>query len=187
MTRCALLLYIRGRAGNPEWRAGYRRRMGDPPPASPPSFPPGADLVALFNAHLGGFERAIGLAFTRVTRDELTAEVAIGPHLTQPYGIVHGGVYASIVETVASAGAAIHAMALGKTSVGLENTTSFVRAMRAGKLVAVGRPVHRGRGSQVWQVDVSDEHGKLVATGRVRTLSLEQGAAVAGEVVAVKT
>jgi 1,4-dihydroxy-2-naphthoyl-CoA hydrolase len=160
----------------------YSRRMAD----APPSFPPDADLLALFNGHLGGFERAIGLAFTQVTRDELIAEVAIGPHLTQPYGIVHGGVYASIIETVASAGAAIHAMALGKTSVGLENTTSFVRAMRAGRLVAVGRPVHRGRGSQVWQVDISDEHGKLVATGRVRTLSLEPGAAVAGEVVAVK-
>jgi uncharacterized protein (TIGR00369 family) len=153
----------------------------------PPSFPPDADLVALFNGHLGGFERAIGVRFTRVTRDELTAEVPIGPHLTQPYGIVHGGVYASIVETVASAGAAIHAMALGKTSVGLENTTSFLRAMRAGTLVATGRPLHRGRGSQVWQVDIADEHGKPVASGRLRTLSLEPGAAVAGETVAVKT
>ena len=150
-------------------------------------FPPGVDVVPMLNAHLGGFERSIGLQFTKVTRDELIAEVAIGPHLTQPYGIVHGGVYASIIETVASAGAAIFAMQHGKTSVGLENTTSFVRAVRAGTLVAVGRPVHRGRASQVWEVDVSDQQGTLAATGRVRTITLDAGASIAGEVVAVKT
>ncbi len=72
-------------------------------------------------------------------------------------------------------------MADGKTSVGLENTTSFVRAVR-GKLVAVATPVRRGRGSQVWEVAISDEGGRLAATtGRVRTLSLEAGRAVAGE------
>jgi uncharacterized protein (TIGR00369 family) len=157
------------------------------PPPSPPAFPAGADLVTLFNAHRGGFELTIGLVFTKVERDEVVAEVPVGPHLTQPYGLVHGGVYASIVETLASSGAAIHAMQLGKTSVGLENTTSFVRAVRSGKLVAVATPVHRGSGSQVWEVKISDEHGKLAATGRVRTLSLPPGAKVAGEVVGVKT
>jgi len=145
------------------------------------------DLAATLNAHLGGFERAIGLRFTRVSPDELAAEVPVTPALLQPYGIVHGGVYCSIIETLASAGAALHAMADGKTSVGLENTTSFVRAVRGGKLVAVATPVHRGRGSQVWEVAISDEGGRLAATGRVRTLSLEPGRAVAGEVVRIKT
>ncbi|HEU0031831.1 MAG TPA: PaaI family thioesterase [Kofleriaceae bacterium] len=150
-------------------------------------FPPDADLVTLFNAHLGGFERALGLQFTKVTPDELVAEVPVGPHLAQPYGIVHGGVYASIIETVASAGAAIGAMAAGKSSVGLENTTTFVRAVRDGTLIATGRPLHRGGRSQVWQVDIVDGSGKLAASGRVRTLSLEAGAKVAGEVVGLKT
>jgi len=152
--------------------------------------PPGPgpeELAALFNAHLGGFERALGLAFTRVAPDEVVAEVPVTPALLQPYGIVHGGVYASIIETLASAGAALHAMADGKSSVGLENTTSFVRAVRGGTLVAVATPVHRGRTSQVWEVRVSDERGKLAATGRVRTMSLDPGATVAGEVVRVKT
>jgi 1,4-dihydroxy-2-naphthoyl-CoA hydrolase len=149
-------------------------------------FPPGADLVTLFNAHLGGFERAIWLRFTAISPDELVAEVAIGPHLTQPYGIVHGGVYASIIETLASAGAALFAMRDGKTSVGLENTTSFVRAVRGGTLIATARPIHRGRSSQVWGVELHESE-KLVATGRVRTMSLEQGAAIAGERVTVKS
>jgi 1,4-dihydroxy-2-naphthoyl-CoA hydrolase len=156
-------------------------------PIDPPAPPDPAQLAAMLNAHLGGFERALGLVFTRAAPDELAAEVPVTPALLQPYGIVHGGVYASIVETLASAGAAIHAMAEGKTSVGLENTTSFVRAVRAGKLVAVATPVHRGRTSQVWEVRISDESGKLAATGRVRTMSLDPGAAVAGEVVRVKT
>lgn len=148
--------------------------------------PPSADLVAMFNAHLGGFERVLGLQFTKVTPEELVAEVPVTPSLMQPYGIVHGGVYASIIETLASAGAAIHAMSEGKTSVGLENTTSFVRAVRGGKLVAVATPIHRGRSSQVWEVRVSDERGKLAATGRVRTMSLAPGTVVAGEVVGLK-
>lgn len=145
------------------------------------------DLVTLFNAHRGGFERAIGLVFTQVARDELTCEVEIGPHLLQPYGLVHGGVYTTIVETLASAGAALHAMGQGRASVGLENTTSFVRGARGGKLVATASPVHRGRSSQVWEVAVRDGEGKLVATGRVRTMSLEPGTEIAGETVALKT
>ena len=145
------------------------------------------DLAAALNAHLGGFERAIGLRFTQVSLDEVRAEIPVTPALLQPYGIVHGGVYCSIVETLASAGAALHAMKDGRTSVGLENTTSFVRAVRAGALVAVATPVHLGRSSQVWEVAISDEAGRLAATGRVRTLSLDPGRAVAGEVVRVKT
>jgi len=145
------------------------------------------ELVALFNSHRGGFERALGLLFTKVTPDELQCEVPVVPQLLQPYGLVHGGVYAAIVETLASAGAALHAMSLGKTSVGLENTTSFVRAVRAGTLVATGKPVHNGKTSSVWEVAIVDDDGKLAATGRVRTISLERGAQIAGETVAVKT
>ena len=153
----------------------------DQPRRSPP------DVVALFNEHRGEFDRAIGLVFTRVASAEVVAEVPVGSHLAQAYGLVHGGVYSSIVETCASVGAALFAMRHGQTTVGLENTTSFVRAVRSGTLVAVATPVHRGRRSQVWQVEIRDQQGKLAATGRVRTLSLEQGAEIAGEVVALKT
>lgn len=152
-----------------------------------PGFPPDADLVTLLNGMRGGFERAIGLVLTRVTPDEVVAEVPVGPHLTQPYGLVHGGVYASIVETLGSVGAALYAMPQGRNSVGLENTTSFVRAVRDGKLVATAVPVHRGRASQVWQVEIRDAAGKLAATGRLRTLTLDPDAVVAGESVRVKS
>jgi 1,4-dihydroxy-2-naphthoyl-CoA hydrolase len=145
-----------------------------------------ADVVTMLNAARGGFEIAMGLVFTRATQDEVACEVPVGPHLVQPYGLVHGGVYASIIETVASVGAAMFAMPNGQTAVGLENTTSFLRAVRTGKLVGLARPLHRGRATQVWEVEVRGDDGKLAATGRVRMLCLEPGASVAGEKVAIK-
>jgi 1,4-dihydroxy-2-naphthoyl-CoA hydrolase len=144
------------------------------------------DLVPMLNAARGGFEVALGLTFTRVTPDEVVCEVPVGPQLLQPYGLVHGGVYASIIETLASVGAAVFAMPRGQTAVGLENTTSFLRAVRSGQLVGTARPLHRGRQSQVWEVEIRGDDGKLAATGRVRMLCLEPGAKIAGETVALK-
>jgi uncharacterized protein (TIGR00369 family) len=146
-----------------------------------------ADVVTTFNNHRGGFERAIGLVFTKISEDEIACEVPVTPSLTQPYGLVHGGVHASIVETLASVGAAIHAMAHGQTTVGLENTTSFLRGVRGGTLRGVATPVHRGRQTQVWAVEVRDDAGKLAATGRVRMICLEPGATIAGETVKLGT
>lgn len=150
------------------------------------TFPPAADVVALLNASRGGFEVAMGLLFTRASPAEVACEVPVGPHLTQPYGLVHGGVYASIVETVASVGAALVAMPRGQTTVGLENSTTFMRAVRAGKLTGIGVPLHPGRTTQVWEVEVRDDEGKLCAKGRVRMQCLEHGARIAGKTVGLE-
>jgi 1,4-dihydroxy-2-naphthoyl-CoA hydrolase len=144
------------------------------------------DVIAQLNARRGGFNLALGLVFTEASPDEVSCEVPVGPHLVQPYGLVHGGVYASIVETLASVGAAIFALPRGQTTVGLENTTSFLRAVRGGKLRGTARPLHRGRATQVWEVEIRGDDGKLAATGRVRLLCLEPGTAVAGETVELK-
>jgi uncharacterized protein (TIGR00369 family) len=77
-------------------------------------------------------------------------------------------------------------MAQGKSVVGMENHTSFLRAVREGTLRAMARPILRGRRSQLWEGSVQDEQGRLVATGRVRLLVLEPEAAIAGERVGVK-
>src|SRR4051794_35094236 len=84
----------------------------------------------------------------------------------------------SISEAVALM-SGLDAMPRGQTTVGLESSTSFVRAVRGGTLVGTGEPVDRGCRSQVWQVDVCDEAGKLAATGRARMLCLEPGAVFA--------
>jgi uncharacterized protein (TIGR00369 family) len=144
------------------------------------------DVVAMLNAGRGGFEVALGLTFTRASPDEVACEVPVAPHTLQPYGLVHGGVYAAIIETLASVGAALYAAARQQTTVGLENSTSFLRAVRSGTLTGVSKPLHRGRTTQVWEVEVRGEDGQICATGRVRMLCLEPGRQVAGETVARK-
>jgi len=144
------------------------------------------DIITMLNAARGGFEVELGIKFTRASADEVACEVPITPKLWQPYGLIHGGVYSSMIETLASVGAALYAAQRGQTTVGLENTTSFVRAVRTGTLTGVARPLHRGRQTQVWEVEVRGDDGKLAATGRVRMLCLEPGAAVAGEKVGIK-
>lgn len=144
------------------------------------------DHTETFNARLGGFVQALGLRFTRVTADEVRAEVPVGPHLLQPYGLVHGGVYASIAETLCSVGAALWALPSGRTTVGLENSTSFLRAARDGTLTGRATPIHRGRRTQLWAVEIKGDDGEPVATGRVRMMMLDQGAALAGRTVQVE-
>ncbi|HXW14328.1 MAG TPA: PaaI family thioesterase, partial [Terriglobia bacterium] len=100
-------------------------------------------------------------------------------------GIVHGGVHSGVIETIASVGAALDAMTRGQSVVGLENHTSFLLAVRKGKLQATARPLMRGRRTQVWEASVTDDAGRTVATGRVRFIALEAGAALAGETVGV--
>lgn len=146
----------------------------------------GPDIVALLNQHRGAFDHALGLVFTEASLERIACEVPVAASLKQPYGLVHGGVYASIVETLGSAGAAINAMAKGGSSVGLENSTTFLRAVREGTLHGVATPIHRGGRSQVWAVDIRDDAGKLVASGRLRTMTLEAGAKIAGEKLGIK-
>jgi 1,4-dihydroxy-2-naphthoyl-CoA hydrolase len=140
------------------------------------------DFAASINESLhDGWVHATGVRLVKATRDEVVAELEVAPAHLQAYGIVHGGVHCGVIETLASVGAAIDAMARGQTVVGLENHTTFVRAMRSGTLRATAKPLTRGRRTQVWEGTIVDESGKLVATGRVRLLCLEAGAELAGE------
>jgi uncharacterized protein (TIGR00369 family) len=151
------------------------------------SLPLPDNVLAMLNENRGGFNEMMGLKFVSATLDEVVGELQIGPGHSQPYGVVHGGVYASMVETLSSVGAALHALTQGKNAVGLENTTSFLRATRGGKLRGVARPLVRGRRSHVWEVTITDESDRAVATGRVRMLILEGDAKLAGETVAVRS
>jgi uncharacterized protein (TIGR00369 family) len=123
------------------------------------------------------------IRFVRATANEVVAELEVSARHLQPYGIVHGGVYSGLVETVASVGAGIHALAMGRAVVGLENHTSFLHAVREGRLRATARPLTAGRRTHVWEASVVDATERVVATGRVRLLCLEQGAWLAGQTV----
>jgi 1,4-dihydroxy-2-naphthoyl-CoA hydrolase len=142
------------------------------------------DYSARMNELPEGWLQAMGVTITLATADEVRAEITIGTEHLQGYGIVHGGVHCGLIESLASIGAALFALPRGQSVVGLENNTSFVRAVRAGaKLHAVSTPVTRGRRTQVWEARVLDEKDQIVATGRVRLLCIEPDQAIAGEQV----
>jgi uncharacterized protein (TIGR00369 family) len=142
------------------------------------------EFSAQLNAIPEGWVTAMGLTITHATKDEVRAELTVGTQHLQGYGIVHGGVHCGIIETLSSMGAYLFARERGQHVVGLENNTSFIRAVRAGAtLHAVATPITRGRQTQVWQAQVLDEQERLVATGRVRLLCLDPDQSLAGEQV----
>ena len=131
------------------------------------------DIVAVVNA-FPGWVKETGIVILTATPDEVTCALEVGEKHHQGYGIVHGGVHAGVIETLASIGAALVAMPRGQRVVGLENNTSFIRAVRSGRLHANARPVTRGRTSQVWEAWIRDEKEQLVAQGRVRLLCVDE-------------
>jgi len=127
-----------------------------------------------------GFVDLIGLRIVETKPDIVRATIDIDERHLQPYGIVHGGVYATIVESLGSHGGVAWALTHDRAGVvGISNTTDFYRMTRSGRLLAEARPVHQGRTQQVWLVEITRESdGKLVARGQVRLqnmASLEAG------------
>lgn len=149
-----------------------------------PDFP--ENLLEMINQNLGGYNRTVGLRFIKAAEEEFVSEITITERHQQPYGLVHGGVYAAMIETTCSTGSALHVFAEGKSSVGLENTTSFLRAVRSGTLRCTARPLLLGKRSHVWEARIHDDQDRLAATGRVRMMILEPGAAAGGVTVELK-
>ncbi|OBB46558.1 PaaI family thioesterase [Mycobacterium sp. 852002-51961_SCH5331710] len=116
-----------------------------------------------------GFDKELGLTYLDLGPDGGRAQLTITDTLLQPYGIVHGGVYCSIVESLASVSAAVWlAEHGGGNVVGVNNNTDFLRAISSGTVTAVSTPIHRGRRQQLWQIVITDENDKVVARGQVR-------------------
>ena len=120
------------------------------------------------------FDAEIGLTYTEVTPDGVKAELTVSPTLLQPMGIVHGGVWCSMVESLASVSAYVWLSANGGGNVvGVNNNTDFLRAVTEGIVYGVSEPVHRGRRQQLWLVTIRDDRQRLVARGHVRLQNLE--------------
>lgn len=123
---------------------------------------------------LSSFMQAAGLHLDRVGPDEVLGWIELGPDQHQPHGLVHGGVYATAVETAASVGAAAEAQKHGLVAVGVNNTTNFLRSMTSGRVQVSARPLHRGRSQQLWEVRITDNEDRLVAIGQVRLQNVPQ-------------
>jgi 1,4-dihydroxy-2-naphthoyl-CoA hydrolase len=115
----------------------------------------------------GTFDSLVGLEVLEVTDEIARAQVRVRDELKQPMGLVHGGVYASIAESIASHATGIGVMREGKTAQGLSNQTSFLRPITEGTIHAVARRRHRGRTTWVWEVDITDDQDRLCALVRM--------------------
>ncbi|ORM31869.1 PaaI family thioesterase [Williamsia sp. 1135] len=124
-----------------------------------------------------GFDAEIGLQYKDVTPDAVRAEFTVTDKLLQPFGIVHGGVYCAVIESVASISGQVwlvNNVTPDGHVVGVNNSTDFLRAVKTGNMTAQSKPIHRGRRQQLWEVDVADENGKLIAQGRVRLQNITE-------------
>jgi 1,4-dihydroxy-2-naphthoyl-CoA hydrolase len=110
-----------------------------------------------------GFDRLYGLELDALS----DCEVLIADEHKQPTGIVHGGLYASIAESITTIAAVVSVAGQGSTALGLSNHTSFIRPIAHGSAHAVGRRRHGGRSTQVWDVEISDDDGRPCALSRV--------------------
>lgn len=117
------------------------------------------------------FNGLLGLRTEQAGPDGVTLSLDIRPELHQPYGIVHGGVWCSLVETAASVAAAHWYGERGRV-VGVSNHTDFLHAVEEGSVTATATPIHRGRLQQLWLVEIRDGKGRLVARGEVRIQNL---------------
>jgi uncharacterized protein (TIGR00369 family) len=127
-----------------------------------------------------GLDALLGTVVEDLTPDHSRIRLAIDDRHRQPYGIVHGGTYATLIETAASTAGALWAMSNGmQGAVGVSNTTDFYRPHREGPITADATPIHRGRTQQVWQVEITRvDDGKLVARGQVRLQNLQSMAPI---------
>ena len=115
------------------------------------------------------FVKAAGLVVAEATGTRVTGHIDLGKEHHTPWGVVHGGVYTTAVETTASIGASIAVADKGEVAVGVHNATDFMRSQPAGRVDIVAEPLQQGRVQQLWLVTItSAETGKPVARGQVR-------------------
>lgn len=129
-------------------------------------------LRGMFDDAFGS--RTVGLVWDRVAADRGEAHLDVTPSHHQPSGIVHGGVWCSVVESMASVLATLHALRDGRVCVGVHNATDFLRPVASGRVNGVATPVQVGRTQQLWLVELNRaEDGRPVARGQVRLAAVD--------------
>jgi 1,4-dihydroxy-2-naphthoyl-CoA hydrolase len=132
------------------------------------------DLPDVDLAQASVFVAASGFVVTEATGRRVTGHVDLGPAQHTPWGVVHGGVYCTVVESAASIGASTAVMEHGQFAVGVNNNTDFLRPMVEGRVDVVAEPIQQGRTLQLWQVVLTKaDDGKLVARGQVRLQNVQ--------------
>ena len=123
-------------------------------------------IEILQRMHVDTAVARLGIEFVEVGDDFITARVPVDERTRQPYGILHGGVSVVLAETLGSCGAAYSA-AEGSRAVGLDINANHIRSASSGWVVGTARPVHIGRTTHVWQIDLKNEEGQLTCASRI--------------------
>lgn len=117
----------------------------------------------------GAWIEDLGLVLDEVSATRVTAHLDLGARHHTPWGVVHGGVYTTAIETVASVGASAAVITRGQFAVGVNNSTDFIRPVGEVRVDIVAEPVIQGRVQQLWDVKITrHEDGKAISQGRVR-------------------
>ncbi len=127
------------------------------------STPDGAALQAAIQ----GFDRLYGLELLYVSDGEVRAQLPVRDEVKQPAGLVHGGIYASIAESITSMATHVAVAGGGEMAMGLSNSTSFLRPITQGTVHAVATRIHRGRTTWVWDVRFTDDQQRTCAVTRM--------------------
>ena len=120
----------------------------------------------------GEFVASSGLVVDDLTTTRVVGHIDLDRRHHTPWGIVHGGVYATAVESAASIGATAAVRDAGQVAVGLTNTTHFLRSLTSGRVRVEAVALHQGRTQQLWQVDITDGAGRRIAHGEIRLQNL---------------
>jgi 1,4-dihydroxy-2-naphthoyl-CoA hydrolase len=120
------------------------------------------------------FVDSMGLVVDEITGTHVVGHMDLDQRHHTPWGIVHGGVYTSAVETAASVGASAAVEDRGQAAVGLTNTTHFLRSITEGRVQVEAVALNQGRTQQLWKVDITDETGRLIAHGELRLQNLSR-------------
>jgi uncharacterized protein (TIGR00369 family) len=123
-------------------------------------------VQSLTELHVDTAVARLGIEFLEVGDDFIRARVPVDTRTRQPYGILHGGVSVVLAETLGSCGAA-SAAAPGQRAVGLDINANHIRGASSGWVYGTARPVHIGRTTQVWQIELTNEQGQLTCTSRI--------------------
>ncbi len=119
--------------------------------------------------------RAIGIRITEIGDDFLRGTMPVDARTHQPYGILHGGASVALAETLGST-AAMLCCEDGMAAVGLEINANHIRAVRSGTVTGTARPLHIGRNTQVWEIRIENEAGKLTCVSRLTMAVVPQRA-----------
>ncbi|WP_232321251.1 PaaI family thioesterase [Sporosarcina ureae] len=117
---------------------------------------------------------ALGITFKELDRDKVVCEMPVGPKTVQPMGLLHGGASVALAETAASIAAALNLNPKTHYPVGLEINANHIRGKKDGVVTATAVPFHKGRTSMVWDIQITDEEGKLISISRCTIAVVEK-------------